>query len=296
MPALSNNSLKVGDRIIDLSTPRVMGILNATPDSFSDGGRLREGSESGHFHVSVDKALALAETMLSAGAVIIDVGGESTRPGAPPVSEQIELDRVLPVIEAISSRLDVAISVDTSSPVVMSMALAAGAGLINDVRALSRAGAIEGAKSTEAAVCLMHMRGEPGNMQDHVIYASVVDEVYAYLEQRIAACMQAGIARDRLLVDPGFGFGKTLQHNYELLRDLASFQTLGVPLLVGISRKSMIGNVVKRDVGERLAGSLAAAVHALMGGAAIIRTHDVAATVDAIKVHCAVIENKQVKE
>ncbi|MGB4247546.1 MAG: dihydropteroate synthase [Pseudohongiellaceae bacterium] len=267
-----------------------MGILNATPDSFSDGGRLHEGKGAGSFRVSVAKALEVAEAMVDAGAVIIDVGGESTRPGAPQVSEQVELDRVLPVIEAIASRLDVALSVDTSSPKVMTMAVAAGAGLINDVRSLSRSGAVQAAAQTSAAVCLMHMRGEPGSMQDNVTYASVVDEVYAYLEQRVAICVQVGIGLDRLLIDPGFGFGKTLQHNYELLRHLARFKTLGLPLLVGISRKSMIGNVVNRDVSERLPGTLAATVHALIGGAAIIRTHDVAATVDAIKVHCAVVQ------
>ena len=289
MPALSNTSLRVGDRIIDLSTPRVMGILNATPDSFSDGGILRIADDSGGFRVSVDKALVVAESMVNAGAAIIDVGGESTRPGAPDVPEQVELDRVLPVIAAIAARLDVALSVDTSSPKVMAMAIAAGAGLINDVRSLSRAGAIEAALAATAVVCLMHMRGEPGSMQDDVTYASLVDEVYAYLEQRVATCIQSGIPQDRLLVDPGFGFGKTLLHNYELLRHLTRFKTLGLPLLVGISRKSMIGNIVSRGVEERLPGSLAATVHALLGGAVIIRTHDVAATVDAIKVHCAVV-------
>lgn len=266
-----------------------MGILNATPDSFSDGGRLHKDDESGSFRVSVDKALAVAEEMVNAGAAIIDVGGESTRPGAPEVPEQVELDRVLPVIEAIASRLDVALSVDTSSPKVMTMAIAAGAGLINDVRSLGRNGAVEAAVQTSAAVCLMHMHGEPGSMQDNVAYTSVVDEVYAYLEHRVAICIKAGIASDRLLIDPGFGFGKTVQHNYELLRHLGRFKKLNQPLLIGISRKSMIGNVVNRSVEERLAGGLAATVHALMGGAAIIRTHDVAATVDAIRVHCAVV-------
>ncbi len=288
MSALSDMSLRVGDRIIDLSTPRVMGILNATPDSFSDGGRL-QADDSGGFRVSVDMAIECAEGMVKDGVTVIDVGGESTRPGAAPVSEQEELDRVLPVIEAIISRLDVVVSVDTSSPRVMVAALAAGAGLINDVRALTRAGAIQAVKNTDSGVCLMHMRGEPGSMQNDIAYASAVDEVYAWLENRLAVCMQAGIGRDRLLIDPGFGFGKTLQHNYELLRHLARFMDLGLPVLVGISRKSMIGNVVNRGVDGRLAGSLAATVHALIGGASIIRTHDVAATVDAIKVHCAVV-------
>ncbi|MDP1932383.1 MAG: dihydropteroate synthase [Gammaproteobacteria bacterium] len=265
-----------------------MGILNATPDSFSDGGRLRKADDSGAFRVSIDKALECTETMVRDGALIVDVGGESTRPGAAEVSEQEEIDRVLPVIEAIVTRLDVVISVDTSSPRVMSMALAAGAGLINDVRALTRAGAIQAVKDADSGICLMHMRGEPDTMQKNVAYASVVDEVYACLERRITECIQAGIDRGRLLIDPGFGFGKTLQHNYELLRHLSRFKEFGLPLLVGISRKSMIGNVVNRGVEDRLAGSLAATIHALIGGAAIIRTHDVAATVDAIKVHRAV--------
>ena len=286
---MSKTLLRVGDRVIDLSTPKVMGILNVTPDSFSDGGRLRRESDVGGFRVSVDKALALAEKMLRDGAAIIDVGGESTRPGAPRVTEQEELDRVLPVVEALVSSLDVAVSVDTSSPQVMRLALTAGAGLINDVRALGRPAALDAVADSTAAVCLMHMRGEPGSMQQAIAYENVVDEVYAYLEQRVAACVSAGIGVDRLLIDPGFGFGKTLQHNYELLRNLTRFQALGLPVLAGISRKSMIGNIVGRAVNERLAGSLAATAHALMGGAAIIRTHDVAATVDAIMVHCAVV-------
>ena len=255
-----------------------MGILNATPDSFSDGGRLQSETQSGGFSVSVDRALYLAEGMLRDGAAIIDVGGESTRPGALPVSEQEELDRVIPVVEAITARLDVAVSVDTSTPAVMERAIAAGAGLINDVRALGCEGAKGIVARSAAAACLMHMRGQPGNMQDHVQYNNVVDEVYAFLQQRVAMCEQAGIARDRLLIDPGFGFGKTLAHNYELLRHLGRLQSLKLPILVGLSRKSMIGRGV------------AATVHALLNGAAIVRTHDVAETVDAIKVHCAVVK------
>jgi dihydropteroate synthase len=281
----------LGKHHIDLSIPRVMGILNATPDSFSDGGRLQSVTQIGGFRVSVDRALQLAEIMLGQGASIIDVGGESTRPGASPVSELEEMERVLPVIEAIATRLDIAISVDTSSPRVMEHAIAAGAGLINDVRALGRQGAMEIAAPSAAAVCLMHMRGQPLNMQEQAEYGSVVDEVLAFLEQRIVVCEKAGIERGRLLVDPGFGFGKTLAHNYELLRHLDRLQVLGLPVLVGLSRKSMIGNVTGRDVEHRLSGGLAATVHAILKGATIIRTHDVAQTVDAIKVHCAIMSD-----
>ncbi|MDO9319170.1 MAG: dihydropteroate synthase [Gammaproteobacteria bacterium] len=284
-------SLRLGKHYIDLSTPRVMGILNATPDSFSDGGRLQSVTQTGGFRVSVDRALQLAEIMLGQGASIIDVGGESTRPGALPVSEQEEMERVLPVIEAIATRLDIAISVDTSSAGVMQHAIAVGAGLINDVRALGRQGAMEAVAPSTTVVCLMHMRGQPLNMQEQAEYGSVVDEVLAFLEQRIVACEKAGIERGRLLVDPGFGFGKTLTHNYELLRHLERLQVLGLPILVGLSRKSMIGNVTGKGVEQRLAGGLAATVHALLKGAAIIRTHDVAETVDAIKVHCAVMRD-----
>ena len=282
--------MRLGKHYIDLSIPRVMGILNATPDSFSDGGRLQSETQSGGFSVSVDRALYLAEGMLRDGAAIIDVGGESTRPGALPVSEQEELDRVIPVVEAITARLDVAVSVDTSTPAVMERAIAAGAGLINDVRALGCEGATGIVARSAAAACLMHMRGQPGNMQDHVQYNNVVDEVYAFLQQRVAMCEQAGIARDRLLIDPGFGFGKTLAHNYELLRHLGRLQSLKLPILVGLSRKSMIGSLLNKGVDQRLAGGVAATVHALLNGAAIVRTHDVAETVDAIKVHCAVVK------
>ncbi len=282
--------MRLGKHYIDLSTPRVMGILNATPDSFSDGGRLRAANHTERFTISVDQALHLAEAMVRNGAAIIDVGGESTRPGALPVSEQEELDRVLPVVEAIAARLDIAISVDTSTPLLMQQAIIAGAGLINDVRALARPGAISTVVSSPAAVCLMHMQGQPQNMQERAQYTNVVEEVLAFLEQRVAACEEAGIERDRLLVDPGFGFGKTLEHNYELLRHLGRLQALGLPILVGLSRKSIIGTVINKGVEQRLAGGLAATVHALLGGAVIVRTHDVAETVDAIKVHCAVMQ------
>ncbi len=263
-----------------------MGIINATPDSFSDGAELQKpGTDS--FRLDIDKALSRAAAMVSAGATLIDVGGESTRPGALEVSEQEELARVIPLIEAIASRLDVCISVDTSSPVVMVEAVKSGAELINDVRALSTSGALEAVSSTSAAVCLMHMRGKPSTMQEQVSYTSVVEEVYEFLKERMERCAQAGIDRSRMLIDPGFGFGKSVEHNYLLLKNLARFSELEVPLLIGISRKSMIGEVVQRPVDQRLAGSIAATTLALNAGAKIIRTHDVAATMDAIRVNSA---------
>lgn len=263
-----------------------MGIINVTPDSFSDGAELqRAGSNS--FRLDLDKALSRAESMVSEGAAFIDVGGESTRPGAAAVSEQEELDRVIPLIAAIRSRLDVCISVDTSAPVVMREAVSSGASLINDVRALTIPGAIETAAASKAAVCLMHMRGQPSTMQQGIAYDSVVTEVFEFLAQRIQACEAGGIERERMLIDPGFGFGKTVEHNYTLLKNLPHFAALKVPLLIGVSRKSMIGQVVDRPVDQRLAGSVAAATLALQGGARIIRTHDVAATMDAIRVNSA---------
>jgi len=285
---VNSNSLKVGGSVIDLSVPIVMGIINVTPDSFSDGGQLRADRGSSRFEVSSDKAVQQAARMLEQGAAILDVGGESTRPGASPLSEQEELDRVIPVVEAIRARLDVAVSVDTSTPGVMAAAIAAGAGLVNDVRALQRPGALELLSRGDSAICLMHMRGEPGTMQEAVQYESVVDEVLAFLALRIAACNSAGIARERLIVDPGFGFGKSAVHNYLLLQQLRRFQQLGLPVLAGTSRKSMLGAVTGRSVDQRVYAGVAATVHALRGGAAIIRTHDVAPTIDAIKIHCAV--------
>ena len=285
--------MKLGGRQIDLSTPVVMGILNVTPDSFSDGSLLADQSAGSGFRVSVDKALHLARTMVVEGAAIIDVGGESTRPGAHPVGLQEELDRVIPVIERITAELDVAVSVDTSSPQVMRAAARAGASMINDIRALQREGALETVAESGLAACLMHMQGEPGTMQQLCDYDDVVADVLAFLAQRVAAAIGAGIPRDRLLVDPGFGFGKTLTQNYELLSSLERFGDLGLPVLVGISRKSMIGKVVDRPVDQRLAGSIAAATMALERGAVILRSHDVAATVDAIRVHCALKNTKQ---
>lgn len=283
---MNGTFLKVGECLIDLSVPVVMGIVNATPDSFSDGGRLASGVST-RFQVSVDKALMLAERMLQEGAAIVDVGGESTRPGAASLTEQEELDRVIPVIQAIRARLDIAISVDTSTPAVMVEAVAAGAGLVNDVRALRRPGALAAVAGLDVAICLMHMRGEPGTMQQNVEYENVLEEVRAFLAERVEDCVGHGIARSRLVLDPGFGFGKSVEQNYQLLRELPRLQTLGRPLLVGMSRKSMLGAVTGRPIDERVHGGVAASVLALQGGAAILRTHDVAPVMDAIRIQRA---------
>jgi len=273
-------------RQLDLSTPVVMGVINVTPDSFYDGSSL--GSLAGsRFRVSVDQTLARVETMVADGAAIIDIGGESTRPGATPVSEQEELERVMPVIAAIRDKFDTPISIDTSSARVMSEACRAGADMINDIRALRREGAMDAAVASGAAVCLMHTRDEPGIMQQDIQYQDVVAEILTFLRQRVQDAVTAGIAREKLVIDPGFGFGKTVQHNYRLLRELRCFGELNLPILIGISRKSMIGTVVNRPADQRLAGSLAATGWALANGAKIIRTHDVAATVDVIKIHRA---------
>ena len=257
-----------------------MGILNVTPDSFSDGGR----------YDVLDAAVEQGLKMQTEGAAIIDIGGESTRPGAAAVDLQQELDRVLPVIGVLSRELDIPISIDTSKPGVMREAVAAGAGMINDVNALNAAGAMEAAKDAAVPVCIMHMQGQPRTMQQAPDYQDVVSEVRQYLSDRLAACEAAGIPRRRIIADPGFGFGKTLEHNLNLLAALNSFRELGVPLLVGLSRKSTIGQITGRPLEERLAGSLAAAVMAVERGASIIRVHDVAATVDALKFTLAVIE------
>lgn len=263
-----------------------MGVINVTPDSFSDGSQLQiQGSSV--FQVDIAKALARAEAMVLEGAVFIDVGGESTRPGAELVSLQEELDRVIPVVEAIRKNLDVCISVDTSSPQVMIEAIEAGAELINDVRALSLPQAIAIVEQSNVAVCLMHMQGEPGSMQESISYENVVEEVFAFLSDKVDSCLRQGIDRQRLIIDPGFGFGKAVQHNYQLLKHLSRFAELHLPILVGISRKSMIGAVIDRPAEQRLAGSVAATSYALLGGAKIIRTHDVAATIDTIRVNSA---------
>jgi dihydropteroate synthase len=266
--------LACGTRVLDLSRPVVMGVLNVTADSFSDGGRFRD----------LDAALAQGETLVAEGAAILDIGGESTRPGAEPVSVQEELDRVLPVIQALAQRLDVVLSVDTMKPEVMREAVKAGAGLINDVQALLAPGALGAAAASGAAVCLMHMQGTPRTMQEHPSYENVVREVGDFLQQRAAACAEAGIAADRICVDPGFGFGKTVQHNLQLLNGLPRLVPAEYPVLVGLSRKSMLGKLIGRPVQERLPGSLALATIAVLHGARIVRAHDVKATADAVAV------------
>jgi dihydropteroate synthase len=254
-----------------------MGVINTTPDSFSDGGLLyRDGK------LDLERALRQAVDMASCGAAIVDIGGESTRPGASPVSEQEEMARVLPLVERVAAEVDVVISVDTSSPSLMREAAGLGAGMLNDVRALKRPGALAAAAACQLPVCLMHMQGEPGTMQVAPNYEDVVAEVGAYLGERASACEAAGISRSRLLFDPGFGFGKSVAHNLQLLADLPRLGALGLPLLVGLSRKSLIGKILGREVGERLPASLALAVLAAERGASIIRTHDVAATADAV--------------
>jgi dihydropteroate synthase len=259
---------------LDLRTPAVMGVLNVTPDSFSDGGRFADA----------DAAVQHARRMIAEGAGLIDVGGESTRPGADPVGISEELERVLPVVEQLAHELQVPISVDTSKPEVMRRAIAAGAGIINDVNALRADGAIEAVAAGGAAVCLMHMQGEPRTMQKAPHYQDVVGEVKAYLADRIQACIAAGIPRERIIADPGFGFGKTLSHNWALLARLREFRTLGVPILVGLSRKSFVGAPLERPVDERLYGSLAAAGIAVFNGADIVRAHDVAPTMDVVRI------------
>jgi len=254
-----------------------MGVINTTPDSFADGGTLYRSAR-----LDLDLALSRARSMVAEGAAILDIGGESTRPGAAAIGIDEEMDRVLPLLERIVAELDVVVSVDTSSPRLMTAAAALGAGLLNDVRALGREGALKAAAATGLPVCLMHMRGEPDTMQRGPSYADVVAEVEAFLRERVAACEAAGFTRQRLLLDPGFGFGKTVQHNLQLLDGLPRLAGLGLPLLVGLSRKSMIQQLIGRPVAERLPASLGLAVLAAERGAAIIRTHDVAATADAV--------------
>ncbi|MEQ3725239.1 dihydropteroate synthase [Alcanivorax sp.] len=276
-------TLSCGARTLDLSAPVVMGVLNVTPDSFSDGGRYTER----------DAALRQAEQMLRDGAAILDVGGESTRPGAAPVCEQEELDRVIPIVEALGRELDALVSVDTSTAAVIRDSAAAGAGIINDVRSLRRPGAMQAAAASQLPVCLMHMQGEPGSMQDNPHYDDVTAEVVAFLREQIAACERAGIARERLLVDPGFGFAKNVQHNLLLMQEMADLQSLALPILIGVSRKSLFGKVLNRDVSERLPGSLAAAVMCVERGAMIVRAHDVKETVDVVRFAHAVRESQR---
>ena len=270
--------LQAGKHFIHLDRPSVMGILNVTPDSFSDGGRF----------LDVDDALRQAAAMIDAGADIIDVGGESTRPGSDETSFQQELDRVLPVIEGMVGRFDVPISVDTSKPMVMRSAVSAGASMINDVFALRRDGAIDAVVAAGVPVCLMHMQGTPRGMQVAPTYEALPADVIGFLASRIEACVAGGLNREKLIVDPGFGFGKNDQHNLEILARLSEFAELGLPLLVGLSRKRTLGNLTGKSAEHRTAAGVAAAVIAVQNGANIVRTHDVADTVDALKVVAAI--------
>jgi dihydropteroate synthase len=270
--------LRCGSTLLDLTLPKVMGVLNITPDSFADGGRF----------LRVDEALEHAQAMIEEGAAIIDVGGESTRPGAAIVSVEEELRRVIPVVEQLARSGRALVSVDTSTPEVMRAAAAAGATLINDVRALRRPGALAAVAALDVAVCIMHMQGEPQTMQQRPEYADVVTEVRDFLRTRAAVCEAAGIGRDRLAIDPGFGFGKTVAHNLALVRRLPEFVSLGQPVLMGMSRKSSIAAITGRADTDRVAGSLALAVMAVERGVHIIRAHDVAQTVDALKIARAV--------
>lgn len=271
--------------LLNLTSPVVMGIINVTPDSFSDG----DVYSSQNAGVDLDLVLPQVEQMLKDGATIIDVGGESTRPGARAVTLEEEASRVLPVVEAICQNFGCAISVDTSTPMIMTEAAALGASMINDVRALSREGALEAAAQTGLPICLMHMQGQPTSMQEAPEYVNVIDEVFGYLDDRIRACEKVGIPRRKVFVDPGFGFGKTLEHNLSLVQHLSYLQQLDCSLLVGFSRKSMIGKILDEPIDKRLYGGLALTMMALERGAKIIRVHDVKPTVDAVKVFQAVM-------
>ena len=275
--------LQCGRYQIDLDRPVVMGILNVTPDSFSDGGRF----------ASLPEALARAQQMTEEGAAIIDIGGESTRPGAAEVPLEEELQRVIPVIERLASRLHVPLSIDTRKTGVMRAAIAAGASMVNDVGALGAPGALEAVAGSDAAVCLMHMRGEPRTMQQAPRYADVLSEVRGFLRERAERCIAAGIGRGRIVVDPGFGFGKTLAHNLALLRGLTQIAGDGLPVLAGLSRKRMIAELTGRDDGDRLGGSLALATLAARNGARIVRAHDVGATVAALRIVAAAVADQE---
>ena len=266
--------LYANNKCLDLSFPQIMGILNFTPDSFSDSGQF----------FSLDKALFQVEKMLKEGATIIDIGGESTRPMAEEVPETEELQRVIPLVEAVQKRFDCWISVDTSKAIVMQEAAKVGMDLINDIRALREPGALEIAGQLNLPTCIMHMQGQPRTMQTNPHYDDVVQDVYQFLETRTQACLEAGIAKENIIWDMGFGFGKTVQHNYKLLQQLAQFCKSGYPILAGLSRKSMIGAVLDKPVTERVVGSVAGALIAAQNGATILRVHDVAATADALKV------------
>jgi dihydropteroate synthase len=276
---VTDRFLKCGSRRLPLAAPQVMAVLNITPDSFSDGGQLNE--------LAPDDLYAHAQSLVAQGATLLDIGGESTRPGAKPVSVAEECARILPVVELLSD-LDVVLSVDTSKAAVAEQALARGAHMINDVTGLADPDMRAVIANSDAAVTIMHMQGEPRTMQQAPVYTDVVAEILAYLEDRIDQCVDAGIARERICVDPGFGFGKTVTHNLTLLRRLSVFNNLNSAIMVGLSRKSLIGELTGRSVDDRLAGSIAAALLAAQSGADIVRVHDVAATVDALKVLAAV--------
>jgi dihydropteroate synthase len=284
--ARTGRVLDCGGRALALRAPCVMGVLNVTPDSFSDGGKLWRGGPD------LPRVRDMALQMIAAGAALLDVGGESTRPGAEPVDEADECRRVIPVIEALAD-LDIILSVDTRKPGVARRAAAAGARLLNDVSGFRDPAMIEVLAATGMAGCIMHMQGDPRTMQQAPEYRDVVGEIRAFLGERVAACRAAGIARDRLLLDPGFGFGKTLAHNLTLLRDLEQVRVEELPILVGLSRKRMIGTLTGRDVDQRTAGSVAAALLAVERGADIVRVHDVAETVDALRVLAALEESQQ---
>ena len=275
-------SLPCGQKTLSLTTPQIMGVLNVTPDSFSDGGQLYADAA-----IKTDRLLERAERMLTAGASILDIGGESTRPGATPVSTQEELERVMGAVELIAPRLDVVLSIDTSNPEVMAAAANAGAGLLNDVRGFRREGSLAAAAVSGLPVSVMHMSEEPDRMQAHTDYVDVVEDVSAFLQGRIEACTDMGIRRDQIVIDPGFGFGKTVAQNYEMLRRLAEFAAFELPILVGVSRKSMIGAITGRTAEERVVPSAVLAVIAAQNGASILRVHDVAETADALAVWAA---------
>ncbi len=267
-------------KLTNLNNVQVMGILNVTPDSFSDGGKFA------HF----DNALKQVELMEENGVDIIDIGGESTRPGAVDVNEKDEVARVIPLLKAIKSRFNMRVSIDTSKAVVMSEAIAYGADMINDVRALQNEGCLDVIAQSDVLVCLMHMQGMPRTMQENPQYKNIINDIISFFAERIESCAKKGIKKDRLILDPGFGFGKTLEHNYQMLGQFSLFKKLNLPLLAGTSRKSMLGNLLNRDVNQRLAGSLTTAIVAVQQGASIIRVHDVAETVDAIKILTAVAQ------
>jgi len=279
------NILNCGPYKLDLNKPVVMGILNVTPDSFSDGGKFNE----------LDAAMRQAETMVAEGADIIDIGGESTRPGAAAVSVQQELDRVIPLVEKLSRQLEIPVSVDTNKAQVMSESVRAGAGMINDVMALQNEGALQAAALLDSsiAICLMHMQGQPRTMQHDPQYDDVVQDIFSFLEHRTKDCIEAGINRQQLCIDPGFGFGKTLEHNLSLLKNLEEFTKMELPVLVGLSRKSMLGALLG-DVPpkQRIDASIAASVLAYERGAQILRVHDVRQTVDALKVASAILSRE----